>query len=166
MAKKATQVIADSKTAILQRNIGNDFLKFTNNEPMNQPRTYDSMCRERDLRLGDFEHENSALEDKSLNEVQKKYIYEKYDCKIELMEKGDRCFDVMSFEEINIGDMIQTGAFKNGSKTEVDAAGMQVEVDVMQKFFAGYDGIVKQVREVTKNEKAKNDIARYFFVVV
>lgn len=158
------KVEAEPKTVILQRNIGNDFLKFTN--PMTQPRTYDGLCKERSARVEDFEHQNSALEDKSLNNEQKKIISEKYDWKIDLMEKGDRSFDIMSFEEVNIGDTIQTGSYVNGSKTGVDEAGKQVEIPINQNYFSGYDGVVKQVKETTKRDKAKDGAARYFFVVV
>lgn len=154
----------EPKTIILQRNIGNDFNKFTNNEPMTSPKNFDALEKERATRVEEFEHVNGNS--KKLTAEQKKILAEQFDWKLNLMSKGDRCYNLMSFEEVNADDTIQTGAYTTGATRTAVVDGKQTEVDVMQNYFTGYDGIVKAAKETTNDNTAKKGKARYYFVVV
>lgn len=144
------------KTIIIAKNSP---LIYTNNEPQSIVKTRAQMCKERDERIEEFYYIN---ENKTLLAAQQEKLDLIFNWKIDMMQENERCFMLLSFEEIEIGDSIESG--KEKIYKGEDENGEKIFEDSI--IFSTYDGIVKNLKEVTRNDKAAKEKGKLYFIVI
>lgn len=154
----------EPKTIYMTKNFMSETIKTT--EPTTQLRTFVDVQKERESMVETFERVNGVNSVNKLTETQSEYLEKHFDSKLRHMKAGDKCFNLLSMEVVNVGDTLLTSQFKQGERSVVKEGVGQVQEDIMVNHFTGFDGIVKYALETTPENVAKKSEAKYYFVVI